>query len=65
MRRPILAANWKMHKTAAEAVEFAEKFLPLVEGVEVDVVIAPPFTALDRLSRPPNPRAPATDGRAR
>ncbi len=51
MRRPILAANWKMHKTAAEAVEFAEKFLPLVEGVEVDVVIAPPFTALDRLSR--------------
>ncbi|MDJ0850227.1 MAG: triose-phosphate isomerase [Myxococcota bacterium] len=51
MRRPILAANWKMHKTAAEAVEFAEKFLPLVEGVEADVVIAPPFTALDRLSQ--------------
>jgi triosephosphate isomerase len=51
MRRPILAANWKMHKTAAEAVEFAEKLLPLVEGAEAEVVIAPPFTALDRLSR--------------
>ncbi len=51
MRRPILAANWKMHKTAAEAEEFAEKFLPLVEGAEAEVVIAPPFTALERLSR--------------
>ncbi len=50
MRRPILAANWKMHKTAAEAVAFVEAFLPLVKGAEVDVVIAPPATALDRVS---------------
>jgi triosephosphate isomerase len=52
MRRPILAANWKMQKTTGEAEEFADKFLPLVAGADaVDVVIAPPFTALDRLAR--------------
>ncbi len=50
MRRPILAANWKMNKTAADAVSFAEKFLPSAgQQAAVDVVIAPPFTALDRL----------------
>ncbi len=52
MRRPILAANWKMHKTVAEAVAFVEKLLPLVADADgVDVVIAPSFTALDRVGR--------------
>jgi triosephosphate isomerase len=51
MRRPILAANWKMHKTAGEAADFAAAFLPLVKDADaVDVVVAPPFTALDRLA---------------
>jgi triosephosphate isomerase (TIM) len=50
MRRPILAANWKMYKTAPEARAFAEAFAPLVAGASgVDVVIAPPFTALAAL----------------
>ncbi len=50
MRKPIFAANWKMQKTAGEAEAFADKFLLLVAGTErVDIVIAPPFTALDRL----------------
>jgi triosephosphate isomerase len=50
MRRPILAANWKMHKTAADAVAFAEAFAPRVADASgVDVVIAPPFTALAAL----------------
>jgi triosephosphate isomerase len=50
MRRPIFAANWKMQKTAGEAEAFADKLLPLVAGADrVDIVIAPPFTALDRL----------------
>lgn len=49
MRVPILTANWKMHKTTAEAVAFVEAFLPLVRDVDgVEIVIAPPFTALDR-----------------
>jgi triosephosphate isomerase len=52
VRRPILAANWKMHKTAGEALAFAERFLPLVRDAEnVDVVLAPPFVALDRLGK--------------
>lgn len=49
MRRPILAANWKMQKTTAEAVAFAEAFIPLVADSDADIVIAPPFTLLDRL----------------
>jgi len=52
VRKPILVANWKMHMTAAEAVAYAEAFVPLVAGAEgVDVALAPPFTALDRLAR--------------
>jgi triosephosphate isomerase len=50
MRRPILAANWKMHKTVAESVAFAKDFAPRVAGArDVDVVVAPPFTALAAL----------------
>ena len=50
MRRPILAANWKMQKTAAEARSFAAAFLPLVkDATDVDTVLAPPFTALAAL----------------
>ena len=52
MRTPILVANWKMHMTAAEAVSFAEAFVPLVgSAAGIDIAIAPPFTALDRLAR--------------
>jgi triosephosphate isomerase len=51
MRRPILAANWKMQKTASEAAAFAGAFLPKIGDADaVDVVIAPPFTALETLS---------------
>jgi len=50
MRRPILAANWKMQKTTGEAEAFVRSFLPLVSDASgVDVVIAPPFTALERV----------------
>jgi triosephosphate isomerase len=51
MRRPILAANWKMHKTLAESRAFAAAFLPLVkDAADVDTVLAPPFTALAALA---------------
>jgi triosephosphate isomerase (TIM) len=47
MRRPIFAANWKMHKTLSEAAAFTQEFLPLVAPREgVDIVLCPPFTAL-------------------
>jgi triosephosphate isomerase len=48
MRVPIIAANWKMHKHVAEAVEFIEALVPLVQDVQgTEIVVAPPFTALE------------------
>jgi triosephosphate isomerase len=45
-RTPYLAANWKMHKTVAEAGEFVDALLPQIAATQSDVVICPPFTAL-------------------
>jgi triosephosphate isomerase (TIM) len=48
-RRPIVAANWKMHKTHLEAIQAVQKLSYLVdkdEAERVEVVICPPFTAL-------------------
>jgi triosephosphate isomerase len=50
MRKPILAANWKMNMSSNELSAFTQKFIPLIANAEdVDIVIAPPFTLLDRL----------------
>ena len=47
MRTPLIAGNWKMFKTVHEAVVFAKELRQLVHGVSgVDIVLAPPFTAL-------------------
>ena len=47
MRKPIIAGNWKMHKTVAEAVDFCVKLKEAVSSVVgVEVLICPPFTAL-------------------
>jgi triosephosphate isomerase len=45
-RTPYLAANWKMHKTVAEATAFVDALLPRIAATQHDVVICPPFTAL-------------------
>jgi triosephosphate isomerase (TIM) len=45
-RTPYIAANWKMHKTVAEAGEFVDALLPRIAATQHDVVICPPFTAL-------------------
>jgi triosephosphate isomerase len=46
-RTPFLAANWKMYKTVHEAVVYAKELRSLIKDlVRVEVVIAPPFTAL-------------------
>jgi len=51
MIRTIVAANWKMYKTVREAEAFVAAFLPLVAGVrDVEIVLAPPFTALAAVS---------------
>src|SRR5881394_1643479 len=45
-RTPYIAANWKMHKTVAEAASFVDALLPRIAATQHDVVICPPFTAL-------------------
>lgn len=51
MRKPIIAGNWKMNKTVAEAVALVEGIkLDLAECVEVETVVCPPFTALKAVS---------------
>ena len=47
MRKPLIAANWKMYKTPAEADAFLAAFLPLVSGHTRDeIVLAPPTISL-------------------
>jgi triosephosphate isomerase (TIM) len=47
MRTPFIAANWKMYKTVQEAVVFVKEFRSLVKDITaVEIVVAPPFTAL-------------------
>jgi triosephosphate isomerase len=48
-RRPVIAANWKMHLTHLEAIQTVQKLSYLLDQGDtdrVDVVICPPFTAL-------------------
>lgn len=51
-RRPFIAGNWKMYKTATEAVALIQDLGPLIESAagEVDVAVIPPFTALESVS---------------
>jgi triosephosphate isomerase len=49
-RTPLIAGNWKMHKTIAQAEEFIQALLPRVSAADgVDVAICPPFTALQAM----------------
>ncbi|MEC7381995.1 MAG: triose-phosphate isomerase, partial [Cyanobacteriota bacterium] len=32
MRKPVIAGNWKMHMTCAQAREYTAMFLPLIEA---------------------------------
>jgi triosephosphate isomerase len=50
-RTPCMAANWKMNKTSAEAVDFVRRILPgLMELKGVERVLCPPATALPAVS---------------
>src|SRR4051812_43871851 len=47
MRVPFIAGNWKMFKTVQEAVVFVKELKRVVKDVlDVEIVVAPPFTAL-------------------
>ena len=49
MRIPFIAGNWKMFKTKAEALAFAEEFKGLYKGTDVQTAICAPFTNLEAL----------------
>lgn len=47
MRVPLIAGNWKMHKTVREATLLAQELQTLLKGIrEREVVMCPPFTSL-------------------
>ncbi len=52
LRRPLMAANWKMNKLVREAEEYVARLLPRISDVEeVDVAIFAPFTCLHAVAR--------------
>jgi len=51
MRTPVIAGNWKLFKTIAEATGMVNELKPLVAGAAgVEIVVAPVFTALSRVA---------------
>ena len=50
-RRPLVAGNWKMHRTAAEAVELIHQLRDGLGQGRTEVMVAPPFTALEAAAR--------------
>lgn len=51
MRRPILAGNWKMHKTVQEAIALVHEMKSGLEAVEtIDRVLCPPFVSVNAVS---------------
>ena len=46
MRRKLIAGNWKMYKTASEAVALVEEIKKGAAGAPADMLVAPPYTAL-------------------
>src|ERR1051326_6538335 len=51
-RKLIIAGNWKMNKTVAEALDLVSDLkIELANIKEVDVIVCPPFTALGGVSK--------------
>ena len=51
MRKPVIAGNWKLFKTASEARELVSTLIPLVKDTKgVEIIVAPVFTILNRVS---------------
>lgn len=48
MRKPIIAGNWKMYKTVERSINLVTELAGLLQNSnQVEVVVCPPFTALD------------------
>lgn len=46
MRKPIIAGNWKMHKTVQQAVDFIDAVKKEINGTDVEALICAPYTLL-------------------
>ena len=52
MRKPVIAGNWKLYKTAGEAVELVGNLSPLVrQNRDVEIIVAPVFTVLGNVAQ--------------
>jgi triosephosphate isomerase (TIM) len=50
MRKRVIAGNWKMNKTSSEAIELANGLKRDIYAIDdVDIILCPPFTALDEV----------------
>ena len=51
MRTPMIAGNWKLHKTLGEATTLVNELIPAVAGnSKVEIVVAPVYTALSKVA---------------
>src|SRR3989304_5943647 len=51
MRKPLIAGNWKMYQTTGQAVALVERLRALLAEIGgVDVVVCPPFTAMQAVA---------------
>lgn len=50
LRKHLYIANWKMHKTITEAIDYLQVFNPLIHA-SADIYLAAPFTAIHALSQ--------------
>jgi len=51
MRKNIVAGNWKMNTTLQEGLQLSEEIIEKFENKNVELIIAPPFTHLDAISK--------------
>jgi triosephosphate isomerase len=63
MRTPIIAGNWKMFKTVQQAVVFTKEFRKLAQNLtDLELIVAPPFTALHAVAEAARASALAVAG---
>ena len=51
LRKAVIAGNWKMNKTPAEAVELVKGLIPLVKDAKCDVVVCPTYVCLETVKK--------------
>jgi triosephosphate isomerase len=51
MRKPVIAGNWKMNNTKAEAKALISSLIPLIKDAEADVVVCVPFTVIETVKK--------------